>query len=192
MALGVLRPSFSHVYSTFCEYWTDFLTSNTGWLFPTCSVSRYQSSRKRAQMQHQIRLTELQWADTRSSIPLALMRVPAGFPSPAEGEEDDPIDLNAWLIEQPAATYLMRVEGWSMTGAGINDGDLVAVSRAKQAIAGDVVVAVVHGDRTLKRLKKLDGRFWLVPEAEGYPHLEVDEYIEIWGVVVGLVRRYRR
>lgn len=114
------------------------------------------------------------------------------FPSPAEGEEDDPIDLNAWLIEQPAATYLMRVEGWSMTGAGINDGDLVAVSRAKQAIAGDVVVAVVHGDRTLKRLKKLDGRFWLVPEAEGYPHIEVDEYTEIWGVVVGLVRRYRR
>lgn len=112
--------------------------------------------------------------------------------SPAEGEEDDPIDLNAWLIEQPAATYLMRVEGWSMTGAGINDGDLVAVSRAKQAIAGDVVVAVMHGDRTLKRLKKLDGRFWLVPEAEGYPHLEVDEYTEIWGVVVGLVRRYRR
>ena len=101
-------------------------------------------------------------------------------------------DLNACLIEQPAATYLMRVEGWSMTGAGINDGDLVAVSRAKQAIAGDVVVAVMHGDRTLKRLKKLDGRFWLVPEAEGYPHLEVDEYTEIWGVVVGLVRRYRR
>ena len=60
------------------------------------------------------------------------------------------------------------------------------------AIAGDVVVAVMHGDRTLKRLKKLDGRFWLVPEAEGYPHLEVDEYTEIWGVVVGLVRRYRR
>lgn len=192
MALGVLRPSFSRVYSIFCDCWTDFLTSNTGWLFPTCSVLRYQSSRKRAQMQHQIRLTELQWADTRSSIPLALVRVPAGFPSPAEGEEDDPIDLNAWLIEQPAATYLMRVEGWSMTGAGINDGDLVAVSRAKQAIAGDVVVAVVHGDRTLKRLKKLDGWFWLVPEAEGYPHLEVDEYTEIWGVVVGLVRRYRR
>jgi hypothetical protein len=85
MALGVLRPSFWHVYSTFSDRRTGFLTSNTGWLFPTCSVSRYQSARKRAQMQHQIRLTELQWADTRSSIPLALVRVPAGFPSPAEG-----------------------------------------------------------------------------------------------------------
>ena len=143
-------------------------------------------------MQTQIRLTELSWTDTRASIPLALVSVPAGFPSPAEGEEDDPIDLNAWLIEQPAATYLMRVEGWSMTGAGINDGDLVVVSRARQAVAGDIVVAVLHGERTLKRLKKLDGRLWLVPEAESYPHMQVDEYVEIWGVVVGLVRRYRR
>jgi DNA polymerase V len=52
------------------------------------------------------------------------------------------------------------------------------------------VVALVHGDRTLKRLKRMDGRLWLVPEAEGYPHTVVDEYVEIWGVVVGLARRY--
>jgi DNA polymerase V len=74
--------------------------------------------------------------------------------------------------------------------AGINDGDLIVVSRAKTPRPGHIVVALVHGDRTLKRLKRMDGRLWLVPEAEGYPHTVVDEYVEIWGVVVGLARRY--
>ena len=67
---------------------------------------------------------------------------------------------------------------------------LIVVSRAKTPRPGHIVVALVHGDRTLKRLKRLDGRLWLVPEAEGYPHTVVDEYVEIWGVVVGLARRY--
>ena len=138
-----------------------------------------------------VSLVELNWTETRTEYPLQLCAVPAGFPSPAEGEEEDPIDLSAWLIEKPAASYLMRVDGHSMTGAGINDRDLVVVSRAEQPRAGHIVVAVVHGERTLKRLKRLDGRFWLVPEAEGYPHTIIDEDVEIWGVVVGLARRYR-
>ena len=85
----------------------------------------------------------------------------------------------------------MRVDGHSMTGAGINDRDLIVVSRAERPRPGHIVVAVVHGERTLKRLKRLDDRLWLVPEAEGYPHTIVDEYVEIWGVVVGLARQYR-
>lgn len=104
---------------------------------------------------------------------------------------EEPIDLGAWLVETPAASYIMRVDGHSMAGAGINDGDLIVVSRAVKPRAGSIVVALVHGDRTLKRLKKLDGRLWLVPEADGYPHIIVDEFVEIWGVVVGLARRYR-
>lgn len=55
---------------------------------------------------------------------------------------------------------------------------------------GHIVVAVVHGDRTLKRLHRREGRFWLVPEAEGYSEIIVDEHVEIWGVVVGLARKY--
>lgn len=139
-----------------------------------------------------VRLSELSWTPGDIELGVALVSVPAGFPSPADGEEDDPIDLSSWLIEKPAASYLMRVEGWSMQGAGINDGDLVVVSRAERPRAGHIVVAIVHGDRTLKRLKKMDDRLWLVPEAEGYPHTLVDEYVEIWGVVVGLARRYRQ
>ena len=138
-----------------------------------------------------VRLVNLEWTETASPHPVHICPVPAGFPSPAEGEEEDPIDLSAWLIEKPAASYLMRVDGHSMTGAGINDRDLIVVSRAERPRPGHIVVAIVHGERTLKRLKRLDDRLWLVPEAEGYPHTIVDEYVEIWGVVVGLARQYR-
>ncbi|MCJ2180144.1 hypothetical protein B2G71_22955 [Novosphingobium sp. PC22D] len=138
-----------------------------------------------------VALVDLDWICLPRWQHVALDPIPAGFPSPAEGEEDDPIDLSAWLIEKPAASYLMRVQGWSMAGAGINDGDIVVVSRAVQARPGHIVVAVVHGDRTLKRLKRMDGRLWLVPEGEGYPHTIVDEFVEVWGVVVGLARKYQ-
>jgi DNA polymerase V len=84
----------------------------------------------------------------------------------------------------------MRVDGHSMENAGISDGDLIVVSRSKKPTSGSIVVALVHGDRTLKRLRRREGRFWLVPEAEGYPETIVDEFVEIWGVVVGLARKY--
>lgn len=123
-------------------------------------------------------------------LPLLLVSLPAGFPSPAQDDMEEPINLADWLVEHPAASYIMRVDGYSMTGAGITDGDLIIVSRAKKPISGHIVVAIVHGDRTLKRLKRRDGRFWLVPEADGFPEIIVDEYVEIWGVVVGLARKY--
>ncbi len=138
-----------------------------------------------------MRLNEVSWELVPREARILLCRTPAGFPSPAQDDMEEPIDLGAWLVEQPAASYVMRVDGHSMTGAGINDGDLVVVSRATKPRAGSIVVALVHGDRTLKRLRKLDGRLWLVPEAEGYPHTIVDENVEVWGVVVGLARRYQ-
>lgn len=121
---------------------------------------------------------------------LMLCSTPAGFPSPAADDIEEPIDLGTWLIEQPAASYVMRVDGISMAGAGINDGDLIVVSRAKKPRPGHIVVALVHGDRTLKRLKRAGDRLWLIAEAEGYGETIVDENVEIWGVVVGLARRY--
>ena len=113
-------------------------------------------------------LTDIDWEIVPRDVLLFECATPAGFPSPAEGEMAEPIDLGAWLVETPAASYVMRVDGYSMTGAGITDGDLIVVSRAVKPRPGSIVVALVHGDRTLKRLKKLDGRLWLVPEAEGY------------------------
>jgi len=122
-------------------------------------------------------------------VPFFLCDTPAGFPSPAQDDMQEPIDLGAWLVEHPAASYIMRVEGRSMSGVGINDGDLIVVNRAKEPRAGMIVVALVHGDRTLKRLRYVDGRHWLVPEAEGFHDILVDEHVQIWGVVVGVARK---
>lgn len=76
----------------------------------------------------------------------------------------------------------MRVDGHSMAEAGILHGDYIVVSRARTARAGDIVVALVHGDRTLKRLRRIDGRLWLEPEAADYASTIVDENVEVWGV----------
>ncbi|WP_380786832.1 LexA family protein [Sphingomonas sp. R86521] len=122
-------------------------------------------------------------------VPFFLVHTQAGFPSPAQDDMQEPIDLGAWLVEHPAASYIMRVDGRSMSGAGINHGDLIVVNRAKKPKAGSIVVALVHGDRTLKRLQWFDGRHWLVPEAEGFADILVDEHVEIWGVVVGVARK---
>ncbi|WP_164523506.1 translesion error-prone DNA polymerase V autoproteolytic subunit [Sphingomonas sp. S-NIH.Pt15_0812] len=122
-------------------------------------------------------------------VPFFLCDTPAGFPSPAQDDMQEPIDLGAWLVEHPAASYIMRVDGRSMSGVGINDGDLIVVNRAKEPRAGMIVVALVHGDRTLKRLRYIEGRHWLVPEAEGFADILVDEHVQIWGVVVGVARK---
>ncbi|BCA58150.1 LexA family protein [Sphingomonas sp. HMP6] len=136
-----------------------------------------------------LRLHEIPFDLVPQEVPFFLCDTPAGFPSPAQDDMQDPIDLGAWLVEHPAASYIMRVDGRSMAGAGINDGDLIVVNRARKPKAGAIVVALVHGDRTLKRLRWVDGRHWLVPEADGFPEILVDEYVEIWGVVVGVARK---
>lgn len=123
-------------------------------------------------------------------LPILLVSTSAGFPSPAQDDMEEPINLGDWLIDHPAASYVMRVEGCSMAGAGINDGDLIVVSRARKPKPGHIVVALVHGDRTLKRLRRRGDRLWLVAEADGYPDIIVDEHVEIWGVLAGLARRY--
>jgi DNA polymerase V len=125
-------------------------------------------------------------------LPLLGRLVPAGFPSPADDYLEGEIDLNRLLIERPAACYLMRVSGPSMSGAGIMDGDLVVVDRSVVARAGHVVVAVIHGEMTIKRLRRLaDGRVMLKAEHPGYPSIIVgeDSPAEVWGVVVGCVRK---
>src|SRR3954465_1142247 len=88
-------------------------------------------------------------------LPLLGRLVPAGFPSPADDYLEGEIDLNRYLIDRPAACYLMKVSGPSMSGAGIMDGDLVVVDRSMEAKPGHVVVAVVGGEMTLKRLRRL-------------------------------------
>jgi len=126
------------------------------------------------------------------SRPLLAWPVKAGFPSPADDYLEGRIDLNQHLIKHPAATFFVRVSGDSMTGAGIHDGDLLIVDRAAEVTSGCIVVARVHDEFTLKRIRKDGRRVFLVPENPQYPPIEVTEGsdFEIWGRVTGSVREY--
>ena len=127
-------------------------------------------------------------------LPLAFLGrvLPAGFPSPADDYLEGEIDLARLLVERPAASFVMRVSGHSMSGAGILDGDLVVVDRSIDARPGHVVVAVLDGEMTIKRLRRRrDGRLVLKAEHPDYPELIIREETpaEVWGVVVGVVRK---
>ena len=122
-------------------------------------------------------------------LPLFGCPVPAGFPSPADDHLDAPFDLTKHLVRHPASTFLARVSGDSMTGAGIYPGDLVAVDRALQARHGSIVVAVVEGEHTIKRLQLRAGQPWLVAENARYPPVPVglEAGLLVWGVVTHVI-----
>lgn len=125
------------------------------------------------------------------SLALYSCKIPAGFPSPANDYIDQRLDLNEYLAFNPEATFFLRVQGDSMTGAGIHDGDLLVVDRSLQAKSGNVVIAVVDGEFTVKRLQRLKGKVWLKAENPSYPSLDIQEgqELEIWGVVSHVVHR---
>jgi len=129
----------------------------------------------------------------RAARPLFLSRVPAGFPSPAEDYVEGSLDLNEHLIAHREATFFVRVQGHSMTGAGIRDGDLLVVDRALEAADGDIVVAVVDGELTVKRLARRGGRVRLLPEHPGFEPIEFKDGQElvVWGVVTSVIHRVR-
>lgn len=116
----------------------------------------------------------------------------AGFPSPAQGYEEQSLDLNEYLLRNPVSMFIFSVAGDSMSGAGIQEGDKVIVDRALTPKNRDIVVAVVESEYTLKRLITTRGRPELHPENPEYkPRIFADsEQLEIWGVVTGVVRRY--
>ena len=119
-------------------------------------------------------------------------RISAGFPSPATDYVEEGLDLNDYLVRNKPATFMFTVKGDSMTGASIEEGDKVVVDRAQHPKHGDIVVAVVDGEYTIKRLFKHMGRVELRPENFDYPSIVFHDGSElmVWGVVVGVVRRY--
>jgi DNA polymerase V len=117
--------------------------------------------------------------------------VVAGFPSPAEDHIDQKLDLNCYLIRNPAATFYVRVTGDSMIGAGIHSGDLLIVDRSLDATSGRIVIAVLYGELTVKRFYKEDNRILLLAEHADYPPIEIHDLQElnIWGVVTVVIHR---
>lgn len=135
-------------------------------------------------------------APLRAPIPrFAAPASQAGFPSPAADYIEEQIDINAWLIRNPPATFVVRVQGESMMDMGILSGDLVTVDRSITPRGGKVVVAAYDGTIYIKLLRKLGVRFALCSQNErraaDYPPLYLDQAQDctIWGVVTGVVRR---
>jgi len=121
--------------------------------------------------------------------PLAADPVHAGMPSRIDDAPADALTIDDYLIERPSQTVLVRVKGDSMIDAGILDGDLVVVEKVPAAKRGDVVVAIVDNQFTLKRLDLERGSFVLKPENKAYPVIRPEGALEIFGVMVGLVRK---
>ena len=117
-------------------------------------------------------------------FPLLLSRVSAGFPSPADDFADHPLNINELIIKHPASTYFIRVSGDSMIGAGLFPGDIVVVDRSIKPTHNKVVVAMLDGDFTIKRLKARGGSLSLVADNPKYPPIFIKEQaFEVWGVV---------
>ena len=127
----------------------------------------------------------------RLLIPLFSHAVRAVFPSPADDYVSESLDLNEHLIQHKEATYFLRAKGHSMTGAGIQDGDLLVVDRALTPSHRCVVIAVVDGEFTVKRLSKRGGKIRLLAENPDFAPIEFQEGQEllIWGVVTSVVHR---
>ena len=121
-----------------------------------------------------------------SSLPLFQSSVQAGFPSPATDHIEKFLDLNEHLIEKPAATFFVRVSGDSMKDAGIHNGDLIIVDRSKTPANNSIVLAIVDGEFTVKRLNKKGDQIQLCPENKNYSPIIIKEGMdfEVWGVVI--------
>ena len=117
--------------------------------------------------------------------------VQAGFPSPEQEQELDDLSLDDFLVKKPEATFLVKVSGDSMIDAGIRPGDLVLVERGREAMQGDIVIARVDGEWTLKYFEKRNGKPFLRAANKKYPEIFPKSELETGGVVIGCVRKYR-
>ena len=117
--------------------------------------------------------------------------VRAGLPSPAAESRPETLTIDEWLVPHPSRTVLVTVKGDSMIDAGIHPGDVVVVEKRVAANVGDIVVAILDNEFTLKRLGREKGRIVLRPENKAFPVIRPKGDAEIFGVVVGLFRKYR-
>lgn len=137
----------------------------------------------------QLPILELSQLPTWVNLPLFGSKIRAGFPSPADDHLEATIDLNQHYVRHPAATFFVRVQGTSMIGAGIHSGDMLVVDRSLEAKSGSIVIAVVNGEMTLKRLLLSGDEVWLMPENPDFQPLQILDGMELqlWGVVAHVI-----
>ena len=127
------------------------------------------------------------------SIGPGISFISAGFPSPAEDFTELSISLDKHLIQNPAATFMAYANGNSMLHAGIHHGDILIIDRSLNARDGDIIIAVLYGEFTVKELSIINGTFFLIPKNSRYSPIEIsdDMGFEIWGVVIYSIRKHR-
>ena len=126
-------------------------------------------------------------------IPYLLSRISAGFPSPADDYIENNLSLSELLIRNHLSTFLMKTSGDSMIDVGINDGDILVVDRSIEAKNRDIVIAILEGNLTVKRLLfKTNGLVVLKSENTAYKDIKIPEStdLEIWGVVTSVIHQF--
>ena len=128
---------------------------------------------------------------TKLRIPLFSATVQAGFPSPADDHMDKALDLNEHLVTNPVATFFVKAKGDSMKDAGIQSGDIMIVDRSVSPKDKQIVVAMLDGEFTVKRLRRKKGQVFLVAENNAFPPMEItgDQELIIWGVVTYVIHQ---
>lgn len=154
------------------------------------SLERYRLS-KQGQASSTVTAISFPFIGPSQPLPLYGSKVRAGFPSPADDYLERHLDLNEHLIRHPEATFFLRVQGDSMEGEGIHDGDLLVVDRTEEPTHGRIVVAAVNGELTVKKLFSRKGRVSLVAAHPDYPPILIKEEtgLEIWGVVTNVIHK---
>ena len=140
-----------------------------------------------------IKILELQEAETPSVASMVLPLfgpISAGFAAPVEEQAEEMISLDTFLVGDKSATFLLRVKGDSMINAGIHEGDIVIVNRNRTPKVNDIVVGVLDGEFTLKRLKNNKGKHYLQAENDDYPDMYAADELQVAGVVEGTMRKY--
>ena len=129
----------------------------------------------------------------RDAVPFVLSRLHAGFPSPADDYAESMLDLNALVIEHPEATFYVRVSGDSMHDAGIHTGDILVVDRAITPADRAIIVALIDGEFTVKRLSLQDDQITLLPANPRYQPLPIRNTMDfqVWGVATYCLHKLR-
>lgn len=125
-------------------------------------------------------------------LPLVEATISAGFPSPADDYSESRLDLNKELISNESATFYARVRGDSMTLAGISNGDLLIIDKSKTPVNGSIVVCLIDGEFTVKRLNKKGNQYYLMAENDNYQPIKIkpENDVTIWGVVTYTIKKH--
>ena len=126
-------------------------------------------------------------------LPLFISKMIAGFPSPADDYIEAKLDFNEFLVKHPSATFCVKVTGDSMKNAGINSGDILVVDRAITQTDNKIIVAILNGEFTVKRMSRIRNRLYLIPENSNYEPIEIKEEMDfqVWGVVTHVIHNVK-